>query len=187
MYIILRCQENCSDEVLNIIYGENQLIATDWIRHCLLSELDSLSLCPALPDTKSVSYQIVEGGQDSFKLVRHFKKIHRGYVYNSSEKLSDTVCIIKYIKFNENNTLTLDSSITPLWNDINNEINTRVIQCCDHHSLRQVFNTILHKVGSKKNWTNTEYTSLVSDTLNTFHKELYSSIAKKMKRFGKQH
>lgn len=31
-----------------------------------------------------------------------------------------------------------------------------------------------------------EYISLVCDALKTFRKESYSSIAKKMKRFGKQ-
>jgi len=36
----------------------------------------------------------------------------------------------------------------------------------------------------KKSWDSFEFTNMVSETIRSFKKELYSSIAKKMKRFG---
>lgn len=43
-----------------------------------------------------------------------YKKIHRGYVYNSSEKLRETILSLKYVEFNGNNTPAVEPSSNPL-------------------------------------------------------------------------
>jgi hypothetical protein len=185
MYIIVRCQDNCAEEVLNIIYGSCENLAIDWINQYLITEMTSLTFCPPLQNTKNVSYKIEECDSNCSKLVRQFKKIHQGYIYNSSEKLIETICTVKFLEYT-GSTPVIDTSVNPLWTNINSEINNRVIKHLDTDTLRRLFRDIQVKVNTKRIWTNVEYISLVGSTLKEFRKELFKSIAKKTKRFGKQ-
>ena len=116
------------------------------------------------------------------KLIKKFKQINRGYIYNSSEKIAEIVYKISILEF-ENNQPTLKENNK--WSDINNEINNRVLKRLDKSSLYQIMTQLESKIGTKSTWNRTEYVALVSDTIQNFKKNLYSSIAKRMRRFGK--
>ena len=179
MYIIFQ-----EDQVINVIYGDSVSLVEKWISDYLITEVESLHMCPLSKDTKMVSYQIEQNSsRNEWKLMKQYKKIHPGYVYNTSEKIKEQLSSVRYMEYNSTAT---PSTETPLWNNLNEEINLRVIKQLDKDSLFQVFTDIQDKIKSKQTWTSSEYTGVVSEVVRNFKKELYSNIAKKLKRFGKK-
>jgi hypothetical protein len=188
MFIILSKKEvngiGC-DEVINVIYGENESIAKQWITEHLVGEIERLSIEPKASDsdTKNVSY-IVTDDSDTSTLIRKYKKVNRGYVYNTSEKVDEVVCSVRYLEFQGKALAT--EGVSGMWSDLNVEINNRVLKQLDKDSLFQVMNHIQQSVYAKSTWNKHEFTGMVSETIKDFKKELYSNVAKKMKRFGKK-
>ena len=132
---------------------------------------------------KEIIYEIDDDSQ-SFKLIKRTKAIKKGYVYNSSEKVVKIIYSIKIVECNSNKIIFLENS--DHFNNINREINNRVLKNLDKESLYQVLQKIQIGICTKKQWNSTEYNSLISEIIKTFKKDMYSSIAKKMKRFGKK-
>lgn len=187
MHIILK-KLNEKIEVLNVFYGDDTIVINNWIKEYINDDIESLKITPLSKDLRTVSYEIVEN-KNEYELVKRFKKINKGYIYNSSERLTESVYTINHLeydginKFNsEQYTLTDNSK----WADINSEINNRVLKQLDKESLYQILNKIQTSIKVKSNWNYTEYTSLVSEILKTFKKDVYSSLAKRLKRFGKK-
>ena len=89
---------------------------------------------------------------------------------------------IYILEFNECSTPALNNE---KWSDINNEINNRVLKQLDQNSLYQIIIELESKIRTKSTWNRTEYVGLVSETIQKFKKSLYSTVAKRMKRFGK--
>ena len=183
MFIILRKEENI-EKVINIIYGENESIVKKWVTGYLVDKIERLSVEPLLPDTKNTSY-IVTDEPGVSNLIRKYKKVNRGYMYNSSDKVEEIVCSVRFLEFD--GILTLEtSSVCGMWSDLNVEINNRVLKRLDKESLYQVMNRIQLSVYAKSIWNKDEYTGMVAEIIKDFKKELYSNVAKKMNRFGKK-
>ncbi len=195
MFIVIR-QDGREQRVLNVLYGEHDVVVKQWVSQYLLAEMESLLMCPNLPDTKQVSY-VIEDVDDVSRLIKNYKKVNRGYVYNSSEKLSEEVFSVKVLQYDglaqvcesvsQLYTNIAQEYLSPAWiTAFNAEVNKRVIKQLDAAALRQVFRGIDEKMSTKEAWNRTEYTSMVSEVLINFKKELYSGIAKKLKRFEKK-
>uniref|UniRef100_A0A6C0H800 Uncharacterized protein n=1 Tax=viral metagenome TaxID=1070528 RepID=A0A6C0H800_9ZZZZ len=183
---VLICQDSDSEQVVNIIHSTDTSIVKSWISEYLHSEMESQSMCPALPDIKYNAYTIEDDETSGVsRLVKRYKQVHRGYVYNSYERKESTVCAVRFLKFDGNN-INFDNVGKGLWNDLDVEINYRVIRQMDKDSLLQVFKGIQQRLSTKNNWTTSEFTALMSDTLKSFRKELFSNITKRMRRYGKQ-
>ena len=123
---------------------------------------------------RSISYEITEN-QTNFELIRHIKKINKGYVYNSSERLTENVYTINLLEYSGANTFNIQKcnlKENTKWADINNEINNRVLKQLDKESLYQILNKIQASIKVKSNWNYTEYTSLVSEILKIFTRSL---------------
>lgn len=183
MHIILKKIKEQTD-ILNVFYGNDTILINNWIKDYINDDIESLKLSPLTKDVRSISYEIIEN-QTNFELIKHIKKINKGYVYNSSERLIENVYTITVLEY----TNTIDNcnlKENTKWADINNEINNRVLKQLDKESLYQVLTKIQTSIKVKSNWNYTEYTSLVSEILKSFKKDLYSSIAKRLKRFGKK-
>lgn len=187
MYIIIKTCEN-KDQVLNILYGTDSSPVSAWVLEYLEQQVQSLKMTPSQENIKYVSYSVKNIDGFNFELIKSYKKVNRGYVYNSSEKLTEVVQKIKVLEYNENYVNCLQSVQfgTDMWSNLNEEINNRVLKQLDKESFYQVFQKIQTSIKQKRNWTNIEFTSLVVDVIKDFKKELYSSIAKRMKRFGKR-
>lgn len=186
MYIILKklAQAQTQDEILNVFYGNDDTPIRSWVRQYIEDEIASLKMAPLSEDIKTITYELIED-VEGYKLIKRFKKINRGYIYNSSEKSDEIIYLIQILQFNEsNNNRPIESS--QLWQSLNNEINNRVLKQLDKESLYQIFIKLQQKVMTKSKWNSTEYIHLVSEVIKSFKKELYSSITKKMARFGKQ-
>ena len=187
MHIILK-KINEKDEVLNVFYGNDTTVINNWIKDYINDDIESLKIIPLNKDIRAVSYETIEN-QNKIELIRKVKKVNKGYIYNSSERLTETIYTITTLEYdginkfnNEQYTLKDNSK----WADINNEINNRVLKQLDKESLHQILNKIQGSIKLKSNWNYTEYTSLVSEILKTFKKDVYSSLAKRLKRFGKK-
>jgi hypothetical protein len=183
MYIILK-RSNENEQILNIIYGQDDTIINKWIKEYLEQEIESLKMCPLEENIKSIIYEINEGIND-YELIKREKRIQRGYIYNTSDKTANVVFSIKVLQYNSSHFLpNVQSNLQ--WENINSEINNRVLKQLDKESIYQVFVKLQRAIDTKTQWNRLEYISTISEITKSFRKELYSSIAKKMKRFGKR-
>lgn len=187
MFIVLK-KDNEKDEVLNIFYGQDEHMTSirSWIKEYIEDDIKTIKQNISDQEKKQfkeIIYEIDDDSQ-SFKLIKRTKAIKKGYVYNSSEKVVKTIYSIKIVECNSNKIIFLENS--DHFNNINREINNRVLKNLDKESLYQVLQKIQIGICTKKQWNSTEYNSLISEIIKTFKKDMYSSIAKKMKRFGKK-
>lgn len=183
MYIILK-RTNDIDEVINVVYGNDETLVRNWVRDYINDDIESRKRTPLPENVKSIVYEMNDG-RSSFELIQRTKHISKGYIYNSSEKKTDVLYSITLLQYNTNNVLTgLTADHT--WANINNEINNRVLKQLDKESLYQTIVKLQQGINTKNTWNKIEFTSLLSDITRNFRKDLYSSVAKRMKRFGKK-
>ena len=184
MHIILKQSsiEGENDEILNMFYCSNQTIIRNWIKEFIRNDIITRKENDKqINDKINLTYEINDA-ETNFQLIKLYKKISKGYIYNSSEKLSEIMYKIYILEFNECSTPALNNE---KWSDINNEINNRVLKQLDQNSLYQIIIELESKIRTKSTWNRTEYVGLVSETIQKFKKSLYSTVAKRMKRFGK--
>lgn len=187
MFVILKKTIE-KDEILNIFYGQDELLVSirKWIKEYIEEDIKNKKLNDTTEEYKKfkeIIYEINDGHQ-SFELIQKTKATKKGYIYNVSERVTNVIYSINILECNSNKIIFLENSEN--FNNINKEINNRVLKHLDKESLFQVLQKIQTGIHTKKQWNSTEYTGLVSETIKTFKKDMYSSIAKKMKRFGKK-
>ncbi len=184
MHIILKQSsiEGENDEILNMFYCSNQTIIRNWIKEFIRNDIITRKENEKqINDKINLTYEINDA-ETNFQLIKLYKKISKGYIYNSSEKLSEIIYKISILEFDKCSTPALNNE---KWSDINNEINNRVLKQLDQNSLYQIIIELESKIRTKSTWNRTEYVGLVSETIQKFKKSLYSTVAKRMKRFGK--
>jgi hypothetical protein len=188
MFIVLKKNEDGTEQVLNIFYGQDEHLISigKWIKQYINEDIEirkSEVTSEENKKFKEIHYEIVDE-QSCFKLIKKTKAIKKGYIYNSSERVTRDLYSIRIFECNSNKIIFLENS--EHFNNINREINNRVLKTLDKESLYQVLQKIQTGIYTKKQWNSSEYNGLVSETVKTFKKDMYSSIAKKMKRFGKK-
>lgn len=183
MFIVIRQAPLESDEILNIFYSNDITPIRNWVKEYINEDIESYRYTPNKQNIKNVFYELNDG-YITLQLLKRYKKVYKGYVYNSSEKLTDLIYSINILEYNPNHINNLETS--DMWKNINQEVNNRVLKQLDKDTLLQVLYKIQQRIDTKPNWTKTEFTGLISETLKNFRKELYSSVAKRMKRFGKR-
>jgi hypothetical protein len=180
MFVLLKEE---SQEVINVLFGDVSRVRK-WIEGYLQSEIISYSYMPLQKDVRNAKYSFTCNGEDSYKLIKTYKKIHKGYVYNSSDRVQEVLYTIKFLEYHTKDCMSRSENGTLLWNDINVEINSRVLKQLDKDSMYQVIMEVQDRIPLKGTWDREEYTHMVTDVLQDFRKESYSAVVKKMKRFG---
>lgn len=177
MFIILEKdpQQN-TQNVLGLIYGDDYNLASQWTIDYISNDIKSRLYCPFEKYVKTIEY-ITNHNQNSFELIKRVTRVKRGYVYNTNEKESSLVYKIQILEFNNEITQT---STSHLYQNLNMQINKRVLQTLDAKSLIQVIDTLGEIIATRE----PEYTNILTDILKTFKKDFYSSIAKRLKRYG---
>lgn len=184
MFIILKQSPLENDEILNVFYCDDLTIIRNWVKDCISDDIVSYRYAPVQKYIKYVTYELNDG-DNNFELLKKYKRINPGYVYNSSELITEVVYTITILEFDSNKPVrNLESS--EMWKNINSEVNNRVLKQLDKDSLLQVFCNIQEKISKKRDWNRTEFIGVLSETLRNFRKDLYSSIAKRLKRFGRR-
>ena len=185
MFIILK-NEQGKNEILTMFYGQDELLKSirEWIKDYMNKDIEKRENdINSDKNIKEIVYEI-EDEYDSFKLIKKLKVIKKGYIYNATEKQNNTIYSINILEYNENKNINGLFSNQHFTN-INMEINNRVMKKMDKDSLYGVIQNLQEKIFIKKNINTTEYVGVISEIIKTYKKEAYSSIAKKMKRFGK--
>lgn len=187
MFIIVKHNNHFpseNDEVLNIFYTIDSTCIRDWIKEYINQDIISYSYSPIEEDLKYLTYELNDG-EHNFQLLKKYKRISRGYIYNSSERITDVLYSISVLEFDsEKKTTPLQGS--HMWKSVNVEINNRILKSLDKDSILTIFNVVQDKIHSKNNWNKTEFISVVSDTLKQYKGAMYKSISKRLKRFNKR-
>jgi|LakMenEpi03Aug12_release.lakeMendotaPanAssembly.Ray.scaffolds.fasta_scaffold00606_36 hypothetical protein len=187
MFIIVKHNNHFpseNDEVLNIFYTVDLTHIRDWIKEYINQDIISYSYSPIEEDLKYLTYELNDG-EHNFQLLKKYKRISRGYIYNSSERITDVLYSISILEFDsEKKTTPLQGS--HMWKSVNVEINNRILKSLDKDSILTIFNVVQDKIHSKNNWNKTEFISVVSDTLKEYKGAVYKSISKRLKRFNKR-
>jgi hypothetical protein len=183
MFVLLR-EDSQGKQVINVLFGDDVGRIRKWIEDYLQSEINSYAYMPLKKDTRNVSYSYTCNGEDTYKLIKSYKQIHKGYVYNTSDKVQEVIYTIKFLEYQTKDCMSRAENGTLLWNDINAEINNRVLKQLDKESLYQVMTEVHDRISFRGFWDKSEYTHMVTEVLKDFKKESYSTVVKRMKRFG---
>ena len=177
MYIIIKNQDDTS-EIINIIYNKesSKLWITEYINENYIK------------DDITKMYEIYNN-ENGLKTILKKKEtiLKKGYFLNET-KIHETIITFEILEYKCVNVPPIEIKIRKndkLWENINEEINNRVLKKMDKDSLYQYINIVKNNINLKSNWTSNEYIHLSNEYLYSFRKELYSSIAKKTKRYGK--
>jgi len=173
MFVILKKTIE-KDEILNIFYGQDELLKSirEWIKEYIEQDIKNRKLNETpeeIKKFKEIIYEINDG-HHSFELIKKTKATKKGYIYNVSERVANVLYSINILECNSNKIIFLENS--EHFNNINKEINNRVLKHLDKESLFQVLQKIQSGIYTKKQWNSTEYTGLVSETIKTFKKDM---------------
>lgn len=172
------------DEVLNIFYTTDLISVRNWIKEYINQDIISYSYSPIEQDLKYLTYELNDG-EHNFQLLKKYKRISRGYIYNSAERITDILYSISILEFDSNKT-TSSLQESDMWKNVNVEINNRILKNLDKDSILTIFNTIQDKIHKKNNWNKTDFVSVVTHTLREYKGAMYKSISKRIKRFNKR-
>lgn len=176
-----------SEEVVNVFYGENDTYIENWINSYFDHEIEGLKMTPCEGNIKSDSLDYFVEIEDSvYYLVKKYKVVLKGYIYNSSEKVSQRLFSIRCLSYDNIDPLLNKIQSQPLWNGINTEVTHRVMRQVDKDTLYQINMKFEGAIKTKDTWNSTELVMLQNEITRTHKKELYSSIVKKMKKFEKK-
>lgn len=183
MYVIIKTDiKQQSDEILNIIYGEDTLYVEDMISKYYDNLIDNLNSLPKNSDINTCDYFVeIENGE--YTLIKKYTTISKGYLYNNvSSMIYEKIYLIKVKDYQETG-MCINLNKSDLWLGINSEINRRIIKQLDKESLYQIHNIFENIIKTKENWSRTELTMLQNKIVKDFKKELFSSIVKKKAGF----
>jgi len=84
MHIILKqsSTEGENDQILNLFYCLDQTLVRNWIKDWIRKDIVNRK---ENETQKGITYEINDADKN-FQLIKRYKKIHKGYIYNSSEK-----------------------------------------------------------------------------------------------------
>jgi Mg/Co/Ni transporter MgtE len=174
MFIILKNDfVNKKKSIENIIYGND---SDKHVNNYLNEYLNDLS-----DDNKdeSIVYFIDENAIKMKKTINN-----KGYLYNSTKFEITNVIELESIEYNPrfvDTTPKIDNKT--LWENLNTEINNRVLKSMDKDSLYQIYVSLDNNLRLKHKWTRNDFINILNELLKNFKKELYSSVTKKLNRY----
>lgn len=175
MFIVLEVETN---KIISPFFNDIQKVS-EWMEDYIIN----LKTDMEKDKIKDVIYNIISTDNEMI-LIKNVSLTHKGYLYNTYEQKQETMTTLKIIQHTpsfKHNTMYSD-----LFMNINEEIQKRYLKNMDKDSLQQLLSRINQIVYAKKNWTNKEYLECFNEILQNFKKEPYSSIAKKLQRFGEK-
>jgi hypothetical protein len=189
MYVVVEKQNETNNiNIIKILKVDDKTSVQLWMNTYMLTQLESMRYAPNHENIKYVTYMIrSRENSDSLELIKQFKKVNKGYIYNSSEWLEEVIMSIDCIKCEDN--ILYESSEIPksqLWHDTNTEINIRVLQQLDYDSSINVISHFIKSSKSKSSSFQEEMTVLLSDSLKFVNRDLYNNVMRKVKKLRKR-
>jgi hypothetical protein len=166
-------------KIINVLFENDVDKIEEYITKILKDKIKRL----CIEDVSSI--YTIKSNEREFQIIKEFTKVKKGYVYNSHSQVSEVVVGIKYYSDEGCDMLmNADNCGSNLTNDLNGEINKRVLRQLDKDSLYQVFVRVMNCIKTKDSFTKHEFTMIISEIVHNFKKDLYSTIAKRMRRYG---
>lgn len=102
MHIILKeVGDNPSPDIQSVFFNSNDHVAHEAAVNHIHTDIESLMWCPSEKNVKNVQYNCVKVNDTTYKLNKTWKKIKKGYLYNSYETLNETLYNIKILSHDE--------------------------------------------------------------------------------------
>ena len=182
MYTIIKNEIKSQDEILNIIYGDNENYVKTWIEIYFDMIIEKKEVL--LPDEK----YFVEIENGIYYLVKKDKNIIKGYIYNTPQHITEKIFSIKYLKFTGSQETGLLQSLSDkiklneldgLYPEITNNINHKVLNQIDRESLYEIYCAFEGAIRTKDIWNISELIILQNKVTRELKKDLYSTVLKK--------
>jgi hypothetical protein len=191
MIVIIEFSSSGTERVLNVMPHDQPTIAEMWIANYLTEKMASMSYAPAEKNQKYVSYYVSSGVDtldsteptgsamyNQMSLIKRYKRIHPGYIYNTGEWTLETVLSVKYIMYSPQN----DTAKTRDWQELNDEINKSVLCQLDRDNLYYVIGEIDDKLKLMCPQLSCHFTEALAQTLRASYKDIYKTTIRRMKR-----
>ena len=176
-----------SEDVLNIFYGDNDAYIESWINEYFEQEIECLKMIPYKEGIKFGSLDFfVEIKDDVYYLMKKYKVMLKGYLYNSSEKVEEKLFSVRCLKYDNIDPFLNKIESQSLWNNINSEVTHRVMKRVDKDTLYKLNMKFESAIKTKNVWSSTELIMLQNELVHTYKQDLYNSVVKKMKKFEKK-
>jgi len=182
MFVILK-EDHTQNEttVVDIIYGDNSHRYIENHLNYLWHLFDGL-------ESENVNFYI---DKESCSIIKKESHIEKGYIYTTKKEINTLLFTVRALEYNPKSLDNISpqpiSSSGRLWENLNREINHRVLKSMDKDSLYQIFVELDKNMKIKTNWSTNDYINILNELLKNFRKDLYSSIAKKLKRYSSKH
>jgi len=172
------------ETILNIIYGDNE----DYIKKWIEIYFDNIIEKKEKHQNEEFFVEIESG---IYYLVKKRLVIIKGYLFNTSEQITEKLFSIRYLKFDETKEKellkTLSDNIklnelSDLYPEIQCDINHKVLSGIDRESLYEIYCAFEGAIRTKETWNTTELVILQNKVTRDFKKDLYSTIVKKSKK-----
>lgn len=180
-----KCKSSSLPVVVNTIYDNPDTLEyiEKWLSNYMNQEIKSLLYIPIRQDESSISYEIEENdGGRVFSLIKKYKRIEKGYLYNRNIDVYEKLFDIKVIE-DEELSSNLSKNIVDMNDErtlivINDEVNQRVIKTLEREALQVYLNDMRNSIKSKKIWNTDELLHLESQMLRQIKKKLTNKIKK---------
>jgi hypothetical protein len=181
MFVILLDQKEEAKQILNVIYTTNESIVRKWVMDYVQKVVSTLSESTC---GNNKTLNVIED-KHSCMIDVTSDTTKKGYLYNTTKTKKERLLELSWYEYdNKNETIEINDDSLSL--SLNEEINNRVLKQLDKESLYQLIIRVQQRLKHQEKWSYIEYTNLMSEMVSDFKKELYSNVAKKMKRFGKR-
>lgn len=185
MFVVIKIQ-NGSESIIKTHVGDIETLEK-WIDTFFQMEIESWTMCPDIKDTKTICYKIVKK-DDTYDLVKQYKKIYTGYIYNTSEKINENICTLRVLEcdkavFTEEYENT--SSKPDFWFKYNTDINSSVLKQLDRESMYNIIVHMMQLTEQKPKRVYEEFLDTLTSSLRTIKRDLYNTTVKRIKRMGR--
>lgn len=173
-----------TETILNIIYGDNE----DYVKKWIEIYFDNIIEKKEKHQNEEFFVEIEDG---MYYLVKRCDVIVKGYLFNTSEQISEKLFSVRYLKFDDKKETALLKTLSDniklnefngLYPEITNEINHKVLDEIDRESLYEIYCAFEGAIRTKETWNTTELVILQNKVTREFKKDLYSTIVKKAKK-----
>lgn len=98
MFIIL-LEKNGNKNINNIMYGNDIEVVQKWVYNFLIKQIEEMEM---LSLKNTLGYKITEDDKKrEYKIIREYKEVNKGYIYNSYETKYNTLLTVVILEFKE--------------------------------------------------------------------------------------
>lgn len=97
MFIIL-IEKDGFKNVINVVYGKDKEISEDWVYNYLMKQIETME---SLLLKNTLGYKIEDIGNNEYILLKEYKDVIKGYLYNSYEKKTETLLKISILEYTD--------------------------------------------------------------------------------------